>query len=172
MIADERSNSLLIYASKADMKIIKEIIAKLDTVLPQVLIEAVIIEVNLNKDRQIGVSYLEKQPHPSSGYFRGIGAINNGNTFSPIATAVLFPESVSHVPGTAGSAGTETLSRTSDEIRSTEKATPATAAARGVLRALPAASGPWPAGSWVMGVPFRGRVLSFELFRHMRRAAV
>jgi general secretion pathway protein D len=87
MIADERSNSLLVYASKADMDIIKEIIKKLDTVLPQVLIEAVIIEVNLNNDKNIGISYLEKQPHPTSGYFRGIGAINNGNAFSPIASA-------------------------------------------------------------------------------------
>ena len=86
----------------------------------------------------------------------------NGTRFSPIATAVLFPESVSHVPGTADLAGTEILSRTSDEIRSAEKAMPATAAARGVLRALLAASGPWPAGPSVMGVPFHGRVLTFR----------
>ena len=34
---------------------------------------------------------------------------------------------------------------------------PATAAARGVRRALLAASGPWPPGPSVMGVPFHGR---------------
>src|SRR6478672_10346366 len=69
------------------MEIIKEIIKKLDTVLPQVLIEAVIIEVNLNNDRSIGVSYLEKQFHPSSGYFQGIGSIRNGNVFDPLSAA-------------------------------------------------------------------------------------
>ena len=36
IIADERTNSLLIFASKEDMKTIKEIISKLDIVLPQV----------------------------------------------------------------------------------------------------------------------------------------
>jgi len=48
MIADERTNSLLIYASREDMKTIQDIIKKLDVVLAQVLIEAVIIEVTLN----------------------------------------------------------------------------------------------------------------------------
>ena len=47
------------------------------------------------------------------------------DAMTPELTAVLFPESVSHVPGTAGSAGTESLSRASDEIRSAEKAMPA-----------------------------------------------
>ncbi|MCX6926607.1 MAG: hypothetical protein NT154_25875, partial [Verrucomicrobia bacterium] len=43
IISDERTNSLLIYASKEDLKTIKEIVAKLDIVLAQVLIEAVIL---------------------------------------------------------------------------------------------------------------------------------
>jgi general secretion pathway protein D len=81
MIADERTNSLLIYASRDDMRIIKEIIAKLDIVLAQVLIETVIIEVDLSNDRNIGVSYLQ---HPqTSGKFTGVGAINNGNFLTP-----------------------------------------------------------------------------------------
>jgi general secretion pathway protein D len=88
MIADERTNSLLIYASTADMAIIEDIIKKLDVVLAQVLIEAVIIEVNLRNNQDIGISYLERTPHPSSGYFRGIGAINNGNVFNGVVNAV------------------------------------------------------------------------------------
>ena len=47
IISDERTNSLLIYASKEDMKTIKDIIAKLDVVLAQVLIESAIISVTL-----------------------------------------------------------------------------------------------------------------------------
>jgi general secretion pathway protein D len=82
MIADERTNSLLIYASHDDMKTIKEIIAKLDVVLAQVLIEAVIIEVTLNNNRDIGFSYIQGQPQGIGNYFKGIGAINNGNALS------------------------------------------------------------------------------------------
>ena len=82
MIADERTNSLLIYASRDDMKTIKEIIAKLDVVLAQVLIEAVIIEVTLNDSKSLGFSYIQGKPQGIGNYFQGIGAINNGNALS------------------------------------------------------------------------------------------
>jgi general secretion pathway protein D len=77
IIADERTNALLVYASREDMKTIKDIVAKLDVVLAQVLIEAVIVEVALDNSRQVGVSYLEQQPHPLNTYFQGRGAIIN-----------------------------------------------------------------------------------------------
>ncbi len=77
IISDERTNSLLIYASKEDMKTIKEIVAKLDMVLPQVLIEAAIVSVTLNSSHDLGISYLQ---HPqNSGQWTGVGAINNNN---------------------------------------------------------------------------------------------
>jgi general secretion pathway protein D len=77
IISDERTNSLLIYASKEDMKIIKDIVAKLDVVLAQVLIEAVIIEISLQNSLDLGFSYLEKKPHGVGDYFSGIGAVHN-----------------------------------------------------------------------------------------------
>ena len=77
IISDERTNSLLIYASKEDMKIIKDIVGKLDVVLAQVLIEAVILEVTLTDSRDIGVSYLQRPQ--TSGNWTGVGAINNKN---------------------------------------------------------------------------------------------
>ncbi|MGD0263308.1 MAG: secretin N-terminal domain-containing protein, partial [Verrucomicrobiota bacterium] len=81
IISDERTNSLLIYASKEDMKTIKEIVAKLDVVLAQVLIEAAIIEVDLTDSRSLGFSYLQ---HPqNSGQWTGVGALNNGNFLTP-----------------------------------------------------------------------------------------
>jgi general secretion pathway protein D len=46
ILADERTNSLLVYAGREDMKRIKEVISTLDIVAAQILIEAVIIEVN------------------------------------------------------------------------------------------------------------------------------
>jgi general secretion pathway protein D len=78
IIADERTNSLLIFASKEDMKTIKKIISQLDVVLAQVLIEAVIIEVSLDDSSSLGISYLQKTAK-GGGYFNGIGAINNNN---------------------------------------------------------------------------------------------
>ena len=83
IIADERTNSLLIYASKEDMEKIKDIISKLDIVLPQVEIESVIIEVDLNKSTDLGVSYQEAKGHGIGNYLNGQGAINNGNIISP-----------------------------------------------------------------------------------------
>ena len=91
ILSDERTNSLLVYASKDDMKIIKDIIAKLDIVLAQVLIEAAVISVSLNNSRDLGISYLQ---HPqTSGNFTGVGTVNNNNTlqdsaFSSIASGV------------------------------------------------------------------------------------
>jgi len=81
IISDERTNSLLIYAGKDDMKTIKEIIAKLDVVLAQVLIEAAIIEVDLTASHSLGLSYLQ---HPqSAGNWTGVGAVNPGNMLQP-----------------------------------------------------------------------------------------
>lgn len=74
IVADERTNSLLIYASKEDMKTIEDIVSKLDVVLPQVLIETVIIEVTLGpNNKQYGLAYLQ---HPKSvGQWTGVGAV-------------------------------------------------------------------------------------------------
>jgi general secretion pathway protein D len=81
IISDERTNSLLVYATKEDMKQIKEIVAKLDTVLPQVLIEAAFISVTLNGSHDLGVSYLQ---HPqNAGSWTGVGGVNNNNFIPP-----------------------------------------------------------------------------------------
>lgn len=79
IIADERTNSLLIFASREDMKMIKDIVSKLDVVLAQVLIEAVIVQVSLDDSKSLGVSYLQKSPSQVGNSFQGIGAINNNN---------------------------------------------------------------------------------------------
>ena len=57
IISDERTNSLLIYATREDMKTIRKIVEQLDVVLAQVLIEAVILEVSLDKSRKLGMSF-------------------------------------------------------------------------------------------------------------------
>jgi general secretion pathway protein D len=82
IIADERTNSLLVFASKQDMAMIKKVIHELDTVLAQVLIDAIIMEVSLDNSRNLGVSYLQKTPSQGN-YLTGIGALNNGTFLSP-----------------------------------------------------------------------------------------
>jgi len=86
IIADERTNSLLIFASRPDMDIIKKIISQLDVVLAQVLIETVIIEVTLGPDsRNFGFSYLQ---HPqTAGIFTGVGGGGAGQFLNPGAFA-------------------------------------------------------------------------------------
>lgn len=83
IIADERTNSLLIYASKEDIETIKDIISKLDVVLAQVLIESLIFEVSLDDNLSYGISYLQRKP-TTRGDFTGIGAIKNIGIPTPL----------------------------------------------------------------------------------------
>ena len=85
IIADTRSNSLLVFATQADMDRIKAVIEKLDVLLSQVLIESVIMEVSLGKQLNIGVSAIQKQSafsgSPTNSHFLGTGGFNNGQAF-------------------------------------------------------------------------------------------
>jgi general secretion pathway protein D len=81
IIADERSNSLLIYATQEDMETIKDIIGKLDVLLAQVLIESVIMEVDLNKQWNYSISAAQNQINYNNGNINTIGAVNNGAPF-------------------------------------------------------------------------------------------
>ncbi len=76
IIADERLNALLVYATKEDMKTIKEVIDKLDVVLAQVLIESVIMSVAGNNSFDFGVSAAQ-QPKRVADNMVGGGTANN-----------------------------------------------------------------------------------------------
>jgi general secretion pathway protein D len=80
IIADERSNSLLIFATQQDMNTITHIVAQLDVLLPQVLIESVIMDVNLNKSWNLGVSAAQT-PKAFNSTVSGAGGYNNGQQF-------------------------------------------------------------------------------------------
>ncbi len=75
MIADERSNSLLIFATKSDMEMIKSVIAKLDVVLAQVLIETAILDVSLGKTWNYGIN--AGQNVRTNGNLLTAGSVNN-----------------------------------------------------------------------------------------------
>jgi general secretion pathway protein D len=81
MIADERSNSLLIFATRADMEMIKNIVAKLDVVLAQVLIETIIMDVSVNDSLAFGLSAIQT-PKDFNNNVAGAGAVNAKQFFN------------------------------------------------------------------------------------------
>ncbi len=60
ILPDERTNSLMIMATKGDMAALKEIVASMDIRLSQVLIEAVIMEVQLSDSVQTGMDWVQQ----------------------------------------------------------------------------------------------------------------
>jgi general secretion pathway protein D len=104
IIADQRSNSLLIFATAADMERIKAVVAKLDVLLAQVLIESVIMDVGLNHSWNLGVS-VAQNPKTFKGNSTNIlnniiggGGMNNGQAFYDFLTGSLGTNS----SGTSG----------------------------------------------------------------------
>lgn len=55
--ASKETNSLLVVASRSDMALLREVIARLDVPRLQVFVEAVIMEIAKNGDRQLGASF-------------------------------------------------------------------------------------------------------------------
>lgn len=60
ILADTRTNTILLMGTKGDIAALQEVIKKVDIMLAQVLIEAVILEVTLNDSSDTGVSWLQK----------------------------------------------------------------------------------------------------------------
>ena len=88
IIADIRSNSLLVFATRQDMATIQDIIEKLDVVLAQVLIETLIMDVTVGNDWNFGVSATQK-PKDFNNNFAGAGGMNG--TRSLILPAAATP---------------------------------------------------------------------------------
>ena len=80
IVPDERSNSLIVYASKQDMQMLTNIVSKVDVLLAQVLIEGVVLSVSLNDENNLGISWLQK-PVSFGNNTVGTGGINNGPGF-------------------------------------------------------------------------------------------
>lgn len=60
ILADERTNALIIMASKGDLATLTEIIDDMDIMLSQVLVEAVVLEVNLDDTFESGFDWLQR----------------------------------------------------------------------------------------------------------------
>jgi general secretion pathway protein D len=98
ILSDERTNALILMASKSDMATIEEIIADMDMMLSQVLVEAVILEVNLGDNFSTGIDWLQRSmiayqekadgSRSARAAFAGTGG---GGTLSP-ANALSFTD--------------------------------------------------------------------------------
>jgi general secretion pathway protein D len=60
ILADKRTNSILLMGRNSDISALMKVVENLDIILAQVLIEAVIVEVNLNKGVEYGIDWLQR----------------------------------------------------------------------------------------------------------------
>jgi len=96
IIPNESSSSLLIYATRQDLEVIKGIIAKLDVPLAQVLVEAVIIDYSLGPNTfNFGVSAAQN-PTTLTGASQVAGGGNNGASFYNFASNTLGTNTASN----------------------------------------------------------------------------
>jgi general secretion pathway protein D len=79
IVADERSNAIVIAGTPNDIKLIKSLVDRLDVLLAQVRIEVVIAEVTLQDDASSGISALGLQVENNK--LTGISATAAGATF-------------------------------------------------------------------------------------------
>lgn len=86
IIPDERSNSLIVFATKEDMTMITNIVAKVDRLLAQVLIEAIIMDVELNDSLEFGVSAIMRPQ--KTGNLTSVAGMNNGQGFLSAITNI------------------------------------------------------------------------------------
>ena len=100
IIPNLSTSTLLVYATRKDMDAIKEIIAKLDVPLAQVLIEAVIIDYSFGNTFSFGTSVAQNSKtfaNNNSNILQtisGAGGMNNGQSFLNFANGALGSSSV------------------------------------------------------------------------------
>jgi general secretion pathway protein D len=114
--ADKATNSLIIVASPGDYETIKEVIQKLDIRRRQVYVEAAIIEMGLNKARELGFEFQATNLNSieNSNTAQAVGGTNFGNIGNVIANgpaglASLTGLNVGAVKGTFTFKGVEYL---------------------------------------------------------------
>ncbi|MEE9343739.1 MAG: type II secretion system secretin GspD [Gammaproteobacteria bacterium] len=87
--ADEATNALVITAPPALMMSLESVIRQLDIRRAQILVDAVIAEVRLDRARQLGVQWVANDPSGSGiSPLGGTNFTNVGNSTSSIAAAI------------------------------------------------------------------------------------
>jgi general secretion pathway protein D len=98
IVADKATNSLVIKAKKHDYLVIEDIIKKLDIPRTMVYIEALIMEVNVDKEFRLGVEWLGMEDFTyngrKGGYFAGSGGAGGVGDYSGIKGLSGIPPSL------------------------------------------------------------------------------
>jgi general secretion pathway protein D len=86
--ADKSTNSLIIIASPLDYEVLKDVIMQLDRIRPQVLVEALIMEISMSKSRELGVEWRSSEglDNPSGDY-----SMFGGTNFDQITPLMTNP---------------------------------------------------------------------------------
>lgn len=90
IVADKATNSLVITAKKHDYIVLEDIIKKLDIPRSMVYLEALIMEVNVDKEFRLGVEWLGMEDFKYSGdkegaFFAGSGGITDYGNIQGLA---------------------------------------------------------------------------------------
>jgi general secretion pathway protein D len=91
VVADKATNTLIITADRDDYRIIEEVIRKLDEPRPMVYIEALIMEVSVNKNFNIGVEWRGLQDIGSSA-LSGLGSSATGLGMAGFSGQPIIPQ--------------------------------------------------------------------------------
>ncbi|MBI4209397.1 MAG: type II secretion system secretin GspD [Deltaproteobacteria bacterium] len=91
--ADKSTNSLVIVADPQDYETLKAVIDKLDIRRRQVFVEAAVVEISVDKLRDIGLSF-----HGGNAASDG-GIITGGSNLGPVSTLGLDPTSLAGLSG-------------------------------------------------------------------------
>ena len=93
--ADERTNAVVVNGTIDDIRLIKELVDKIDVVLPQVRIEVVVAEVTLNDDDATGISTLGLQVENNTltGFIGSAPGLTVGGSTSTSYATVTRPGS-------------------------------------------------------------------------------
>lgn len=78
ILPDERSNSLLLMGRKSDIAALKQVIASLDVMLSQVLLEVVILDIQLGDSASSGINWLYSNLKETSTNSWGVGFSPSG----------------------------------------------------------------------------------------------
>lgn len=90
ILADERSNSVLLMGEKSDIAAIKAVIKQLDIMLEQVVIEAAIFEIGLTDTLRHGIDWLyQSQNAQKVGAWDGQSLIGGTNGIGSVAAGAL-----------------------------------------------------------------------------------
>ncbi|MCK9274974.1 MAG: type II secretion system secretin GspD [Syntrophales bacterium] len=98
VVSDKSTNSLIITADRDDYLVLEDVIRKLDIPRPMVFIEALIMEVNVNRDFDLGVEWTAGDYLSSDGRTKVFGgAFKSGGIIpKPDSTGVInFPQGFS-----------------------------------------------------------------------------